>query len=249
MNDALVMWVGGALLQWAACLAISLPVIVVSLTACRIPSGHASRLIWLALFFYACLLLARSDQFIHWIPWPWQGMTFITLLAAGVMFGTRTWSANGLNWRIGSTAWRDAAIVSGVLLVFVALRKYGLLKLGLTEAAPGFSLENLIFQLTMPGIAEELAYRGVIQSQLNRVFPQPWKVLGVPVGWGFVITAVAFWAIHAFQVNELMLSFHWQTVTLSLVAGAVFGWLRERTNSLLPAIITHNLVNVVGILI
>jgi membrane protease YdiL (CAAX protease family) len=67
----------------------------------------------------------------------------------------------------------------------------------------------------------------------------------VKIGWGFVITAVLFWAIHAFRVEGLSLSFYWQTLTMQLIAGLVFCWLRERTDSILPGIIAHNLANVI----
>ena len=106
-------------------------------------------------------------------------------------------------------------------------------------------MEFLLYQVTLPGIAEELAYRGVIQSQLNSIFPKSWKLFGVSLGWGFGITAVLFWAIHAFRVENLTLSFYWQTLTMQMVASFVFGWIRERSGSIIPGIMTHNLVNLV----
>src|SRR5208282_4244088 len=38
--------------------------------------------------------------------------------------------------------------------------------------------EGWAFLLIMPGLAEELVFRGVYQSLLNRVFGKPWRLAG-----------------------------------------------------------------------
>ena len=61
-----------------------------------------------------------------------------------------------------------------------------------------------------------------------------------------MITSLVFWAPHAFRVDPLMrLSFYWPTLTMQLIAGFVFGWMRERSGSVVPPMIAHNLGNVV----
>lgn len=44
----------------------------------------------------------------------------------------------------------------------------------------------------MPGLAEEIVFRGVHQSLLNRAFGRPWRIANADFGWGLIITAVLF---------------------------------------------------------
>jgi len=90
----------------------------------------------------------------------------------------------------------------------------------------------------------------VLQSRLNAMFGARWDLFGARVGWGFVITAVLFWAIHAFRIEaDSRLSFYWPTLTMQLWAGLVFGWIREKTGSIFPSILSHNCLNVVWALV
>jgi hypothetical protein len=238
----LLPWLGGTFLQWTACIAVSAPFVALAGGG---KTGIWRRLAFLAVFFLGCLLLVRLETTWAFLRSPWQAMLLEAVFALGVILLTRSASSCGLTLKIDRQAWRDAAVVTLLLLLFVLIRNNFLRLMGLAhrEGIPG--LEFLLYQATLPGIAEELAYRGVIQSQLNGIFGRPWKVFKACLGWGFVITAVIFWAIHAFLIEGLSLSFYWQTLTMQMVAGLVFGWLRERSGSLVPGILAHNLVNLV----
>ena len=86
----------------------------------------------------------------------------------------------------------------------------------------------------------------MIQSGLNSLFGKPWRLWGAPLGWGWVITSVLFWGIHAFRLGaQSGLWFYWPTLTMQLVVGFVLGWMRERSESLLPPALAHNLANIV----
>jgi membrane protease YdiL (CAAX protease family) len=84
---------------------------------------------------------------------------------------------------------------------------------------------------------EELLFRGFVQPLLSRTF-------GVIAG--VLITAVLFGALHAPEY-----SWAWQYALVVSLAGAVFGWIRARTNSVVPGTVMHgfyNLAFVVGYL-
>lgn len=84
---------------------------------------------------------------------------------------------------------------------------------------------------------EELLFRGFIQPLLSRTF-------GVIAG--VLATAVLFGALHAPEY-----SWAWQYALVVTLAGAVFGWLRARTNSVVPGTVMHgfyNLAFVIGYL-
>lgn len=240
-------WLLSSIIQWLACVAVCLPLVAVGFGMLepykRVEFGRT--LAWLAGFLLAALLLVRSSLGLNILPSPWQGMIFEAALALAVILATRRVAANGLTMNISRRAWRAALTTTALLAAFVALRAIGLKILGRADSSGSLNPEYFLYLLTMPGIAEELVYRGVIQSWLNGCLPRPWNFAGAPLGLGFVITAVVFWAVHAFIViPPAQISFYWPTVTLQLIVGLGFGWLRERTGSIVPGILAHNLVNI-----
>lgn len=107
--------------------------------------------------------------------------------------------------------------------------------------------EGWIFLLTMPGLAEELVFRGVYQSLLNGVFGKPWRLANAEFGWGLVITAILFAGFNGLvsvdpQVHaRIVLHAAIAPFMLSLVSG----WIRERTDSVWPSVFGHNLSNII----
>jgi len=252
-------WMTGSLIQWALSIAIALPfwaLAAVIETANAGPMRRRRTAAWyrggrLALFFLVSLALARMPAAWTPIPFPWQAMVLeaawaLVFLALFDRAGHT--DSSGLTLRINRTAWRDSLLVTGALIVFVVLRSVAIRWLGLGgENGGGIGWEYLLYQMTMPGIAEELSYRGVIQSGLNAVFPRSrkWRVGGTHLGWGWLIASILFWAPHAIRVGSAgQVVFYWPTLTMQLVVGGALGWMRERTGSIFPGIIAHNLVNV-----
>ncbi len=251
--DSVIAWLGGTLIQWACCMAVGLPLFVVAVRSARLRGREVSLCvpIQLVIFFLISLALTRLEPIWPFTKKLWQTMTFEAIWALVFIFATRSAARAGLTLRISSRAWRASIVVTVLLLLFVALRRLAIrvAGIGLSEGTP-VVLEFLLYQLTMPGLAEELSYRSVIQPGLNEVLGRPWKLLGAQVGWGWVITSLIFWAPHAFRVDAQMhLSFYWPTLTMQLIAGFVFGWLRERTGSVFSPMLSHNLVNVVWSLV
>lgn len=99
----------------------------------------------------------------------------------------------------------------------------------------------ILFAITAVFVAplfEELLFRGFLQPLLSRTF-------GVVAG--VLITAALFGCLHLFQY-----SLAWQYALIIFFAGAVFGWVRARTGSVIPNTIMHccfNSVSVVGYVI
>ncbi len=178
------------------------------------------------------------------LPQPWGVMGIRFILAAGVLWGTGAWRQAGLRWKPSPDAWRAAIWMTALMLAFTLGRNLLIARLGLPQAENVLSLPYLLYLATLPGLAEELAYRGVIQPQLNRLYGRPWRLWGASLGWGWMITAILFWAIHAWRAAPGGgVAFYWQTLTMQLWIGLGLGWMRERTESLWPGVIAHNLVN------
>jgi membrane protease YdiL (CAAX protease family) len=104
--------------------------------------------------------------------------------------------------------------------------------------------ETLWFQGSLPPLAEELAYRGVILGLLDRIFRGRISIAGVSMGWGALISTLVFGIGHGFGVDS-HLTIH---ITISAmifpgIIGAFLVWLRYRTGSLFLPIVAHSAVN------
>jgi len=176
------------------------------------------------------------------LTWNWQGK----LLEVGWVLALAA-TIRGLSLRdIGATAplrtgWRTPALVAGA--VTLALPLAFVVGLG---ARDQLTVEGWWFQATMPGLAEELVYRGVFLVLLDRAFGRPWRIAGAELGWGTIVMAVVFAAVHAVGVDRsggvhIDPGFAVGPFIGSLVAG----WARSRLGSLVPLMLIHNAGNLV----
>lgn len=91
---------------------------------------------------------------------------------------------------------------------------------------------------------EEIIYRGYMQSRLNEVFGRPYRFFGVPFGWGGILTALLFGLSHTGLVGHALglgstITPAWGFWTF--FGGLVFGFLREKTGSILAPALLHGL--------
>jgi membrane protease YdiL (CAAX protease family) len=97
----------------------------------------------------------------------------------------------------------------------------------------------LYFGISAP-IQEEIIFRGLLQTAASRSWSSSMPVFGVSVSSSALIVALLFGVIH-FQMG-------WLTAAAAFVLGLVAGELRERSRSLLPAIVIHGLFNLAALL-
>jgi uncharacterized protein len=82
-----------------------------------------------------------------------------------------------------------------------------------------------VFGLTLAPIAEELAFRGLLQPLLVRTFgPAP----------GIIGAAIPFGLLHFSEYGN-----SWRHALLIAMAGAAFGWMRHRTGSTKASALMH----------
>lgn len=171
--------------------------------------------------------------------WNWEGKTLAVLLSLTIaslpMIG---WQRAGLTLKQDRRDLTGALILSGVLVVLF-------LGLALYFPTPPLDVDELAFQLTMPGLDEELFYRGVLLLMLNEAFDRPLRILGAPMGWAAVVTSLAFGLDHAFGYGADGFSLDPLTVALTGGPALILVWLREKTGSLLLPVLLHNYANVV----
>jgi uncharacterized protein len=187
------------------------------------------------------LVLPRMGPFAA-LRWNWQGklleVAWVVALAAMV---------RGLSLRdIGATTplrpdWRVPVLVVGA--VMLALPIAFIMGFG---ARDELTVEGWCFQATMPGLAEELVYRGVFLSLFDRAFGRPWRVAGADVGWGTIAVAVVFAAVHAVNVDrDATVHIEPLFAVGPFIGSLIAGWARARMGSLIPLILLHNASNLV----
>ncbi|MBV8833292.1 MAG: CPBP family intramembrane metalloprotease [Acidobacteriaceae bacterium] len=98
----------------------------------------------------------------------------------------------------------------------------------LTETPWSFAIFG-VMAVTIAPLFEEMIFRGFLQPLLSRTF-------GVVAG--ILVTAALFGALHAPEY-----SWAWQYAVAVALAGVVFGWLRARTNSIIPSTVMHGCYN------
>ncbi|MCE7053203.1 CPBP family intramembrane metalloprotease [Algoriphagus sp. AGSA1] len=109
-----------------------------------------------------------------------------------------------------------------------------------------FDLETLLFQFSMPGIDEEIAYRGIMLGLLLKVLKSK-NIFLNPAIW---TTSLLFGMAHGLFITEnFELVFHLIPFLWASCYGLILGWITIKSGSILFALISHNLGNGVGMLI
>ena len=188
--------------------------------------------------FYGALptLLPGSD-------WNWEGK----LLALAASLAIASLPAFGWRW-VGLTFAQEPGSVRASLPVLLLYAGFFLaIALAFHDNTAG--AEDVAFQLTMPGLEEELFYRGILLYALCHAFTCRWRFLGVEWGWGAVLSCLLFGMTHAFGYSSGSFSFDAMTMALTALPSFIGVWLRLRTGSLLLPIVMHNFGNVITMLI
>lgn len=94
-----------------------------------------------------------------------------------------------------------------------------------------------VSQLLLVALPEELFYRGFLQKNLLRYWPNGFVIIGVPLGHAIILCNLFFAAAHfvgEYNVSRLLVFF----------PGLLFSWLTFRGKSIMGAVVFHALCNV-----
>jgi membrane protease YdiL (CAAX protease family) len=188
----------------------------------------------LATSFVYGLLARGSDS-----PWPSvaaQAVDALVVLAALALCGRKLAFEFKLH-PIGARAWAGLAVVAVVFVIamtayFTALERLGVpftSVIGLYVRA-GWPLWAILALVSVsPAVFEEIAFRGIIQSSLERV-------LNGRDAW--LIQAALFSVLH---LTPLVFPSHF-------IMGLCFGYLRRRSRSVYPGMVLHGAWNALVVL-
>jgi membrane protease YdiL (CAAX protease family) len=195
----------------------------------------------LVILFNAVAELPRANGFQH-LHWSWQAALLTTALTLLVVCLTP-----GLSFAsIGVTSsLKPGWLKPGIVALLIAAAVPALVfVLGSRVKLTG---EGWAYLLVMPGLAEELLFRGLYQSLLNRALGRCWRFGGAKFGWGLLITSVLFAGANGLVAvdDQLHARIVLPAAIAPFIAGLVSGWMRERANSVWPSVFGHNLSNII----
>jgi len=101
------------------------------------------------------------------------------------------------------------------------------------------NIEKLVYQLTMPGLDEEL-WRGILLGFLVKILKNGEFKFGHPAIW---ITTAIFALNHSIYFQNWELGFALEAFIVTGALGFILGWMIFHSRSILPALIFHNLIN------
>lgn len=103
--------------------------------------------------------------------------------------------------------------------------------------------ETLAFQATMPGLAEEIAYRGIAPAILLSLLNRKPHVDGIP--WVVIFaTSMMFGLWHSLSFAHGKVGFDQMAGLFPFIGSIPGGWLRFKTKSLFVPIAGHGVANV-----
>jgi membrane protease YdiL (CAAX protease family) len=164
--------------------------------------------------------------------WNWVGKVLgIGWVIAAVAIGVVPRERVGLTLRQRAGSVWPATITTIVLVGIIGL---------LVQEGQRPNGETLLYQATMPGIAEELAYRGIFLALLEQAFCASDERWSKSVVWAGLVTSLAFGLTHGLAWRDGQVTFDFGAFVFPTLGGAALFWLRRRTGSLLFPIIAHN---------
>ena len=136
---------------------------------------------------------------------------------------------------------RIPTALAGMALVALWLTPLALVRYFDRPLSP--AVMTSIASVVVAGLGEELIFRGYIQSRLNEVLGRPFRFGDTQFGWGLFIASFLFGLVHIFNGVDFVqgsVNFQWTWGLSAFLHGMlVFGYLREKTGSILSGAILH----------
>lgn len=162
---------------------------------------------------------------LSWIDWrQWTGAVIISIIEIGLLF----WFARMVR---DKPSWQNNSVISSFLLFPAA---------ALISTKLESVIVAVIYFYLFVALSEEILFRGYIQSRLNSVFGRPKCFLGVSWGWGLIISSVFFGFWHLGWKSGTL---EWPHVLWTMFAGLIFGFVREKSESVIAPALLHGIMN------
>jgi membrane protease YdiL (CAAX protease family) len=180
------------------------------------------------------------------VHWNWGGKVLdiaVMLAAATIFILTRHFTARdfGLTFRQAPRSWRAVLFMMIPYLIVMAV----LTAKWFGETTPQ-TAETIWYEATMPGLAEELLWRGILLALLDRMFTARFKLANAEIGYGAIALTLVFALVHGLHFDKtLAVQTDWMNALMAGVTGFALVWLRLRSKSLVLPVVLHNATNVI----
>ncbi len=178
--------------------------------------------------------------------WNWTGKTYAILGSVLFLLEYRKFKREDyfLTWKQNSKFKNTGLKVVLALFIFRAITS-------IFFTPKEWDIETIIFQLTMPGIEEEIAFRGIMLGLLTQVLQDEIRLVGIGLGKPAIwVTSILFGLVHGlFLSPSYEMSFHFYAFINAMLFGFIFAWLTLKSGSILLALVSHNLVNTTSTLV
>ena len=166
--------------------------------------------------------------------WNWDGKIYGIVCGIAIYFIFRRQLSNNNFF----TLKQDKVGLKSALKVAIAILSIAIL--GGVVNDREFNIETLLFQISMPGIDEEIMYRGVLLGLMCsalRAGGAAWRNPAI------IINAVLFGLVHSLSLGDGVLQFNSVNFMWTGLLGYGFGYITIKTRSILIPMLTHNLYN------
>ncbi len=152
--------------------------------------------------------------------WNWIGKSASLIAAILFVYFNPILGKNG----IGFTSHPKPESIFSVIAISTIVLFLRLIPKVIAGGFHHFHLETFAFQATLPGFSEEIIYRGILLSLLNKVYLPAITIFKAKVGWGFLIVSVLFGLEHGLSLDKSWhLLFNSQRFCMTL--GMALSWL------------------------
>jgi len=190
--------------------------------------------------YYMLISIPNEVSFFDFIKsrWNWDGkiIGIIWAVVSYYLFKNYFLENNYFTIKQNKNGFKHA-LVAGICIVVLSTVIWFL------SGDSDFNIDTLTFQLTLPGIDEELIFRGILlgllmTSMKNNIFNP-----------SILLTSILFGFMHALSISDnYSLNFNSIYFIQTGFAGYIWGWITVKSKSLLLAILSHNFSNFFGTL-
>lgn len=166
--------------------------------------------------------------------WNWDGKIYGIVCGVAMYFLFRRQFADNNFF----TLRQDKAGLKSALKVVIAIMCISLL--GGIVNDNEFNPETLLFQISMPGIDEEIMYRGVLLGLMCSSLRSGGATWRNPA---IIINSILFGLVHALAISDGAVQFNTMNFIWTGILGYGFGYITIKTRSILIPMLTHNLYN------
>lgn len=181
------------------------------------------------------------------LHWNWDGKLLSLILSIGfILFHSKE-----IQKDIGFTTKFNKRTKLGILIFLCFLIFDFTFKYFIFPKGGEFELESFIFQATMPGLTEEILFRGIYLWLLSKAFDSSKLIKGISFGWSFIIVTILFGVAHGVILTESFeIRYDIATIVyLTLISSLSLGILRKFSGNLILPILGHNAINLMNFLI